>query len=87
MLKITCSQYTGIKFLFSLLFFQSYSLEDVIGCFIDLGSSNIKFSKNGIDLGKAFDIPGHMRNAAFFPTVCLKVRTRNEWQDLNLISG
>lgn len=50
-----------------------YGLNDVIGCALDLDNKTITFFKNGVDLGKAFDIPPEFRNKAFFPTVCLKV--------------
>jgi ATP-dependent RNA helicase DDX1 len=49
-------------------------MHDVIGCYLDLGSGEIKFSKNGDDLGKAFTIPQQLKSAAFFPAVVLKVR-------------
>lgn len=48
-------------------------MHDVIGCHLDLGSGEIKFTKNGVDLGKAFAIPQQLKSAAFFPAVVLKV--------------
>jgi ATP-dependent RNA helicase DDX1 len=48
-------------------------MHDVIGCYLDLGAGEIKFSKNGVDLGKAFTIPQQLKSAAFFPAVVLKV--------------
>jgi ATP-dependent RNA helicase DDX1 len=48
-------------------------MHDVIGCYLDLGSGEIKFSKNGADLGKAFTIPQQLKSATFFPAVVLKV--------------
>lgn len=48
-------------------------MHDVIGCFLDLDSMMIKFSKNGNDLGNAFTIPAGLRDSAFFPAVVLKV--------------
>ena len=48
-------------------------MNDVIGCFLDLGSGEIKFSKNGVDLGKAFTLPQQVKSATLFPAVVLKV--------------
>jgi ATP-dependent RNA helicase DDX1 len=48
-------------------------MNDVIGCFLDLGSGEIKFSKNGVDLGKAFAVPQQVKSATLFPAVVLKV--------------
>jgi hypothetical protein len=48
-------------------------MHDVIGCYLDLDSGEIKFSKNGVDLGKAFTIPQQMKSSAFFSSVVLKV--------------
>ena len=54
---------------------QAFGLNDVMGCYIDLDQSIIKYTKNGKDLGTAFNIPGHMKKSHFFPAVVLKVRT------------
>ena len=67
---------------------EKYGLNDVIGCGIDLGvakkegekggkdhrngSGSIWFSKNGKQLGKAFDIPKKFIGSLFFPALCLK---------------
>jgi SPRY domain. len=48
-------------------------MNDVIGCYLDLGSGEIKFTKNGVDLGKAFTIPQQVKSTALFPAVVLKV--------------
>lgn len=48
-------------------------MHDVIGCYLDLDSGEIKFSKNGVDLGKAFTIPQQLKSSAFYPAVVLKV--------------
>lgn len=48
-------------------------MNDTIGCYLDLDRGEIRWSKNGIDLGKAYDIPGHLRNEKFFAAVVLKV--------------
>ena len=36
------------------------------------GSGTIRFSKNGVDLGVAFEIPARLANRALFPTVAVK---------------
>ncbi|XP_049763744.1 ATP-dependent RNA helicase Ddx1 [Schistocerca cancellata] len=51
---------------------EEFGIHDTIGCFLDLDSGEIKFSKNGVDLGKAFSIPPQIKNSAFFPAVVLK---------------
>lgn len=51
----------------------AYGLNDVIGCALDLDNRVISFFKNGVDLGKAFDINPEFRNKALFPAVALKV--------------
>ena len=56
---------------------QSYGMADVIGCYIDLDTMTIKWSKNGVDFGKAYDIPQALRSSTFFPAVCLKVTLQN----------
>jgi ATP-dependent RNA helicase DDX1 len=47
-------------------------LDDTIGCFVNLDVGNIKFSKNGTDLGVAFEIPKNILNYALYPSICLK---------------
>ncbi|KAK3772972.1 hypothetical protein RRG08_036306 [Elysia crispata] len=51
---------------------EAFGMNDVIGCFLNLDQSEIRWSKNGIDLGKAYDIPGHLRNEPFYAAVVLK---------------
>ncbi|CAG5135709.1 unnamed protein product, partial [Candidula unifasciata] len=51
---------------------QPFGANDVIGCHLDLDNMEIKWSKNGIDLGKAFDIPKDLKNEAFYAAVVLK---------------
>ncbi|KAL3860216.1 hypothetical protein ACJMK2_010372 [Sinanodonta woodiana] len=51
---------------------ESYGMNDTIGCFLDLQKGEIKWSKNGVDLGKAYDIPGHLRAEKFFAALVLK---------------
>ncbi|XP_019880521.2 ATP-dependent RNA helicase Ddx1 [Aethina tumida] len=45
---------------------------DVITCLLDLDAKEIKFLKNGDDLGRAFTINQQLHNVAFFPAVVLK---------------
>jgi ATP-dependent RNA helicase DDX1 len=51
---------------------ESFGLNDVIGCFLDLNKREMRFSKNGMDLGKAFEIPQHLLDIGFFAAVTLK---------------
>lgn len=51
---------------------EAFGMNDTIGCYLDLQKGEIKWSKNGIDLGKAYDIPGHLRKERFFAAVVLK---------------
>lgn len=39
---------------------------------MDWDSSIIAFSKNGEDLGPAFQIPGKLQGNALYPAICLK---------------
>lgn len=36
-------------------------LNDVIGCLLDTAAGTISFSKNGADLGVAFELPSTLR--------------------------
>ncbi|KAK2092029.1 ATP-dependent RNA helicase ddx1 [Saguinus oedipus] len=47
-------------------------MHDTIGCYLDIDKGHVKFSKNGKDLGLAFEIPPHMKNQALFPACVLK---------------
>ncbi|XP_050425245.1 ATP-dependent RNA helicase Ddx1 [Adelges cooleyi] len=51
---------------------DSFGLHDTIGCWLDLDSLTIGFSKNGTYLGDAFKIPSNLKNVAFYPAVVLK---------------
>ncbi|CAH1779368.1 unnamed protein product [Owenia fusiformis] len=51
---------------------EPYGKDDVIGCFLDLDAGQIKWSKNGDDLGKAYDIPSNLLNQNFYAAVVLK---------------
>lgn len=52
---------------------ESFTLNDIIGCFIDLTGGTVHFSKNGKEFGTAFNIPTKLQNNAFFPAILLKV--------------
>ncbi|XP_065671009.1 ATP-dependent RNA helicase DDX1 isoform X5 [Hydra vulgaris] len=51
---------------------EPYGKNDIIGCFINLDNGTIKYSKNGKDLGHAFDIPKRLYGSSFFASVTLK---------------
>lgn len=52
---------------------ESFTLNDIIGCFLDLTSGTIHFSKNGKEFSTAFQIPPKLRKSAFYPSILLKV--------------
>eukprot|EP00064_Thunnus_orientalis_P016415 superscaffoldBa00003253_g16480 len=51
---------------------EEFTMHDTIGCYLDLDKSQILFSKNGNDLGLAFEIPKHLQNQPFFASCVLK---------------
>ncbi|XP_071958954.1 ATP-dependent RNA helicase DDX1-like [Antedon mediterranea] len=51
---------------------ETYGIDDTIGCYLDLDEHAMYFSKNGVDLGLAFELPKIMRNLVYFPAVVLK---------------
>ncbi|XP_074644951.1 ATP-dependent RNA helicase DDX1-like [Tubulanus polymorphus] len=51
---------------------EPYAMNDTIGCFLDLDLMTVKWSKNGVEFEKAYDIPHHLRNSAFHAAVVLK---------------
>lgn len=51
---------------------EPFGKSDVIGCCLDLDNSEIKFLKNGIDLGSAFKLAQNLKNEVFYPAVVLK---------------
>ena len=51
---------------------EKFGVNDVIGCWIDLDAKCLGFTRNGIDLGKAFDIPKALWEVPLFPAVSLK---------------
>ncbi|XP_023692056.1 ATP-dependent RNA helicase DDX1 [Paramormyrops kingsleyae] len=51
---------------------EEFTMHDVIGCYLDLDNGHVSFSKNGKDLGLAFEIPQNLRNQPFFASCVLK---------------
>ncbi|KAK7070784.1 ATP-dependent RNA helicase ddx1 [Halocaridina rubra] len=51
---------------------EPFGLRDIMGCYLDLDGMEIRYSKNGVDLGKAFTLRNEFRNATFYPAVVLK---------------
>jgi len=51
---------------------EPFANGDVIGCYIDCDNGEISFSKNGKDLGVAFQIPRGQLGFGFYPAVVLK---------------
>lgn len=47
-------------------------MHDVIGCFLDLDKGEIRYWKNGKDLGTAFHLNAQQKSETFFPAVVLK---------------
>lgn len=47
-------------------------MHDVIGCLLDLEKGEIRFTKNGVDLGQAFTLNLQQKEQAFYPAVVLK---------------
>ncbi|XP_067098227.1 ATP-dependent RNA helicase DDX1 [Osmerus mordax] len=51
---------------------DEFTMHDTIGCYLDLDNGHLSFSKNGTDLGLAFEIPPHLSNQPFFASCVLK---------------
>lgn len=51
---------------------EEFTMHDTVGCYLDIEKGSVKFSKNGKDLGLAFEIPSPLKNQAFFPSCVLK---------------
>ncbi|XP_006006210.1 ATP-dependent RNA helicase DDX1 [Latimeria chalumnae] len=51
---------------------EEFTMHDTIGCYLDVDKGYIKFSKNGKDLGFAFEIVSHLKNQSFFAACVLK---------------
>ncbi|KAI6225015.1 ATP-dependent RNA helicase DDX1 [Aphelenchoides besseyi] len=54
---------------------ESYTLKDVIGCFLNLDDGTIHYSKNGKEYPTAFKIDSKIANEAFYPAILLKNAT------------
>lgn len=51
---------------------ESFTLGDVIGCYLNLDKGSIHFSKNGIEFPTAFPIRQALINSIFYPAFVLK---------------
>ncbi|VDD76261.1 unnamed protein product [Mesocestoides corti] len=51
---------------------ESFGLNDVLGCYLDLDNKAVSWSKNGKRFPKAFDVPAHLVSTGLFPSVSLK---------------
>ncbi|KAI5627764.1 ATP-dependent RNA helicase DDX1 [Silurus asotus] len=51
---------------------EEFTMHDTIGCYIDLEKGHMSFSKNGNDLGLAFEIPKNLMSQPFFASCVLK---------------
>ncbi|XP_020295274.1 ATP-dependent RNA helicase Ddx1 [Pseudomyrmex gracilis] len=51
---------------------EPFGMHDVIGCFLDLVKGEIRFSKNGADLGVAFTLNAQQKSQIYYPAVVLK---------------
>ncbi|KAI3416068.1 ATP-dependent RNA helicase ddx1 [Globodera pallida] len=51
---------------------QSFTLGDIIGCFLDLESGRVHFSKNGADFPMAFALKQQQIQQGLFPAVVIK---------------
>lgn len=54
------------------LYGEAFGKMDVIGCLLDTIDLEVRFTKNGVDLGQAFQINVDVKNKPFFPAVVLK---------------
>ncbi|XP_059354501.1 ATP-dependent RNA helicase DDX1 [Carassius carassius] len=51
---------------------EEFTMHDTIGCYIDQDKGQVSFSKNGNDLGLAFEIPSQLKSQPFFASCVLK---------------
>ena len=51
---------------------ESFGMHDVIGCLLDLVNGEIRFTKNGVDLGRAFSLNAQQKSQTYYPAVVLK---------------
>ena len=49
---------------------ETFGLHDVIGCWLDVGARKLGFTKNGVDLGVAYEVGKNIR--MLYPAVTLK---------------
>lgn len=50
----------------------AFGMKDVIGCLLDLDKLEIRYTKNGADLGVAFQVNSSLKGDTFYPSVVLK---------------
>mmetsp|Transcript_9761 Transcript_9761/g.59311 ORF Transcript_9761/g.59311 Transcript_9761/m.59311 type:complete len:703 (-) Transcript_9761:2437-4545(-) len=51
---------------------EAYGQGDTIGCLLDLENRTVSFTKNGCDLGVAFELGEKSAGFTWFPAICLK---------------
>lgn len=51
---------------------EAFGMHDVIGCLLDLDKLEIRYTKNGVDLGLAFRVNNNLKDETFYPAVVLK---------------
>ncbi|XP_063975899.1 ATP-dependent RNA helicase Ddx1 [Diachasmimorpha longicaudata] len=51
---------------------EPFGMRDVIGCLLNLSNGEMRFTKNGVDLGRAFYLNAQQRSQVFFPAVVVK---------------
>lgn len=51
---------------------EAFGKSDVIGCCLNLDRKEVRWTKNGKDLGCAFGLPGSLSSETFYPAVVLK---------------
>ncbi|KAL8593075.1 hypothetical protein ACOMHN_018001 [Nucella lapillus] len=51
---------------------EPFGMNDTVGCYLDLDKGEIFWAKNGVDLGKAYDVPGNIKSEQFYAAVVLK---------------
>lgn len=51
---------------------EAFGMHDVIGCLLDLINGEVRFTKNGLDLGVAFVLTAQQKSQTYYPAVVLK---------------